>query len=306
MRVVTGRAAILLAACTAMATTSEASKPRLIIDADTGNEIDDLFAIVRMLNQDRFEVVGLTSAQWRHYLGPVNSVAVSQQDNEDLLELLGRENLPHPIGSEQPFGKPWGGTQPQDSPAARFIIEQAKATPAGRKLIVVCTGASTNLASAIKLAPEIAPRIKAYIIGFHCDPESGVWNKSEFNVRRDLDAADFLLNQADLELCVMPANVSKAVVFARDETFARQEQMGPLGAHLTAKWLRKFPEHETWIMWDLALVEALLSPDLATTRRVSTPPENTQREVLVYDSIDASAMMEKYWAVVADGYTSKP
>jgi len=42
-------------------------KPMLILDADTANEIDDLYAIVRTLRQDRFEVLGLNSAQWFHY-----------------------------------------------------------------------------------------------------------------------------------------------------------------------------------------------------------------------------------------------
>lgn len=40
-------------------------KTILIIDADTGNEVDDLYAIVRGLIEPSFKVIGLSSAQWQ-------------------------------------------------------------------------------------------------------------------------------------------------------------------------------------------------------------------------------------------------
>ncbi len=36
----------------------------LIIDADTANEIDDLFAIVRAVGEPRFNLLGITAAQF--------------------------------------------------------------------------------------------------------------------------------------------------------------------------------------------------------------------------------------------------
>ena len=294
----------VLSLVTASSAAGEDANHRLIIDADTGNEIDDLYAILRVLNQDRFEVVGLTSCQWRHHLGPRDSLSVSQRDNVDLLNVCGRPDLPHPAGSEDPFGKPWGGTQPQDSPAARFIIEQARKTPAGEKLVVVCTGAATNVASAVKLQPEIASRISVYLVGFRYDFERAVWNKSEFNVRRDLDAADFLLDTEGLDLTIMPLEVSGQLVFDREDSFTRQQKLGDVGRHLTTKWTRKFSDHDVWTMWDVALVEAVVRPELATTRDVTTPPENTQRTVRVYDSIDAGAMKVDFWSTLAEAYSS--
>ncbi len=45
------------------------SKTRILIDADTANEVDDLYAIVRALIEPKFDVVGLNSTQWQisHY-----------------------------------------------------------------------------------------------------------------------------------------------------------------------------------------------------------------------------------------------
>ncbi|MFK8112312.1 MAG: nucleoside hydrolase [Rubripirellula sp.] len=274
---------------------AETVRPKLILDADTANEIDDMYAIVRILHQDKFDVVGINSAQWFHYLGDPDSVQASHAINKDLLRLLGRKDLPLSMGAERPMGKPWGGQEPKDSPAAQFIIQQALALPAGERLHVVCIGASTNLASAIKLSPEIAPKIVAHLMGFRCDAEQGVWDKSEFNVRRDLNAADFLLNQKDLELHVMSATVSKALTFDRDQTFERHTQLGELGQYLTDQWKRKFASSKSWVMWDLALVEAMIQPGLATEVQVNTPPENTPRKVWVYDSIDVNGMRNDYW-----------
>lgn len=273
-------------------------KPKLILDADTANEIDDMYAITRMLKQDKFDVLALTSTQWIHYLAEEDSVGASQRENEALVKLLGRQNLPTPIGSREPMGKPWGGDEAKDSPAAQFIIKAARNASPENKLTVVCLGASTNLASAIKLAPEIAPNIDAYLLGFRYDLEKSVWNKSSFNVRRDLNAADFLLNQKDLQLSVMPANVARPLTFPRDETFAKHEKLGELGAHLTAKWNARFAEFENWVMWDLALVQAILDPSKATTRVVETPPENVLRKIRLYDSINVEAMRKDYWSVV--------
>ena len=276
------------------------SRPKLIIDADTANEIDDMYAIVRMLHQDKFDVVGLNSTQWQHRLSGPNTAAESHQINRKLLELLDREDLPLNLGSNEPVGMPWGGDEPRDSAATRFIIDRARALPEGEQIIVMCIGATTNLASAIRLAPDIVPRLRVYLMGFKFDPGTRVWNKSEFNVRRDLNAADVVLNTAGLEVHVMSGTVSHPYTFPRDETFRRHERMGKLGAYLTERWRERFAEFENWVMWDLALVEAMLNPGMARESLTMTPPENTQRQIHVYDWIDVEAMRADYWQAVLD------
>ncbi|MEM9364388.1 MAG: family 16 glycoside hydrolase [Planctomycetota bacterium] len=270
------------------------TRPKLILDSDTANEIDDLYAIVRLLGQKKFDVLGLTSAQWFHHLGDPNSVEASQQINEDLLSLLGREDLLAPIGASRPMGKPWGGNDPRNSPACQFIIDQARAIPEDDHLIVVSIGATTNVASAIKMAPDIAKKVKVYLMGFRYDDRSGVWNKSEFNVRRDLNAADFLLSHPDVELHIMSANLSRQFTFDRDDAFHRQSKMGPVGNYLTERW-KRHSDAERWVMWDLALVQAMLRPEWVHEKQVPGPPENNGRTVWVYDRIDVSALRNDFW-----------
>ena len=271
------------------------SRPKLILDADTANEIDDQYAIIRLLKQDKFNLIGLNSAQWFHYLGDSDSVQASQRLNEKLLKLSGREDVPTFLGAERPMGKPWGGFEPKDSPAAQFIIKSAKELSDGEQLYVVSIGATTNLASAIRMEPEIAPRIKAYLMGFRYEFKTKAWNKSEFNIRRDLNAADFLLNQKDLELHIMSATTSRVFTFNQNDSFEKQAKMGPLGKQLTDRWTDKYPTSNTWVMWDLALVEAMIDPKLATEEEVMTPPENTQRKVWMYKTIDVDGMRKSFW-----------
>lgn len=297
LRVVIILSLLVLAQKDATASSVREIRRRLILDADTANEIDDMYAIVRMMKQDQFQVLALTSTQWIHYLTDNDSVVQSQRENETLVKLLGRNGLPTPMGSREPMGKPWGGEQPKDSPAARAIIKAAREASPDDKLVVVCLGATTNLASAIKLAPEIAANIEAHVLGFKYDFEKHVWNKSSFNTRRDLNAADFVLNCRALELFIMPSNVARPLTFSQSSTFVRHKKMGALGRHLTDKWKARFADFPNWIMWDLALVEAILKPQLATTVKVTTPPENEQRLVTLYQSVQVQAMRDDYWSV---------
>lgn len=271
---------------------------RLILDADTANEIDDLYAIAYALPDTTIDLLGLSSAQWFHVWSGDSTVYQSQRLNEEILRISGRTDLPHPLGADLIMGKPWGNYDPRDSPAARFIIDQAMALPAGEKLVVMCIGAATNLASALALEPAIEDKIVAYVLGFQYNFDGKFWNKDEFNIRRDLNAANYLLNNAALELHVMPTSVAIKYTWPRVETFARLEAAGPLGAYLKNKWLERFPDADQWTMWDVALVQAFLKPEQASEIAVVTPPENARRMVWIYDDIDAAAMERDYWARV--------
>ena len=110
---------LMLCSFTGLVTGQE--KQRLTLDADTANEIDDLFAITRMLKQDQFDVLALTSTQWIHYLAEEDSVGASQRENEALVALLGRPDLPVPMGSKEPMGKPWGGDEPKTGSFLGFV-----------------------------------------------------------------------------------------------------------------------------------------------------------------------------------------
>lgn len=277
-----------------------APRRRMVIDADTANEIDDLYAIVRALREPSFDVAALSSAQWHTRLSPANSVEHSQRINDDLLRLLGRQDLPAPIGAEMIMGQPWGGDEPRDTPAARMMIREAQSA-SSEKLTIVSIGAVTNVASALKLQPGIVPKVRCYCMAAQYDSSTGVWNKDEFNVRNDLNAFNYLLDLDGLELHIMPANVCRKLVFDQVETLDGLKGKGGAWDYLAARWLSHSPQAAKWIMWDLALIEALARPELAKEALFKTPPENRRRDVWVYTDVDGEAMKHDWWAMARRG-----
>ncbi|MBL7112677.1 MAG: nucleoside hydrolase [Bacteroidales bacterium] len=272
----------------------------IIIDADTGNEMDDLFAITRALLEDDIEVIGLTSAQWFNHPDATDStVWVSQQLNDEILRNLKMTHIPHPMGANGPL-RYWGNPVPNRSPAANYIIKRADELPAGEKLNVVVLGAPTNLASALILKPEIAGKIKCYLMGLKYDPMLRVWNKNEFNTRNDLDAMDYLLNNEQLEMWIMTATTSAELVFTKEEIFEVMEGKQGIWEMLVNRWKSKFPDHQEWIMWDVAIIEAIIHPDLATVREIYVPDENTQRKVHVYTRINAKSMKKDFFKTIKE------
>jgi inosine-uridine nucleoside N-ribohydrolase len=111
---------------------------------------------------------------------------------------------------------------------------------------VIVLGASANVASALLIAPEIAAKLRVYLLGTGYDEARGVWSKLDFNCMMDPRAIHVLLDTEGLSR----------------------------------------------VLWDLARVEAAIRPELSREITVRTPPENRQREVRVYASIDAGRMRQ--------------
>lgn len=287
-----------------------AQKQRVWLDADTGNEMDDLYAIARLVKEPSIELIGLSSAhfnnpdllvfeKWNAYPAKgLNTVAESQRLNEQILAALGKSSLPHPLGADRQIGRAWGQENPRPSDAASAIIAAAKAIPANQKLDVLTLGAMTNIATAVMQAPEILPRIRCFALGARYNPQTKVWNKNEFNIRNDLNAFDYLLNLDGFDLIVMPLEAARPLAFQREDTYARLNESNEIEKILENRWREQNPQDATRIMWDLALVEAYLKPTLSRFETVMPPPENKQRPIRAYVAIEAPALAEDFWAVL--------
>jgi inosine-uridine nucleoside N-ribohydrolase len=287
-----------------------AAQPAYIIDADTGNEMDDLYAIARALAPDGLKVLSLQSAHfnnpqlltdpnWNSYpTDSINTLEISQQLNEHLAAETGNWMVPTLSGCDRMLGFAWGyyaGAPVPTSPATRFIIDKAGKADTENKLNIICLGPSTNVAAAIAAAPEIAGNLRVYLLGARYDLRSKAWDKNEFNIRNDLNAFDLLLNTAELELWVMPANIAQSLTFQRKSSFQKlTECRTPLCRRLTKRW-DSVNAGTSWIMWDLALVEAVLHPEWAKWKKVRTPPENNRRTIKLCTAINAPLMEAGFW-----------
>ena len=286
---------------------SVAQKQKVWLDADTGNEMDDLYAIVRLVKSTSIDLIGLSSA---HYNNPdllvfekwnaydtkgLNTVAESQRLNEQILKALEKLDIAHPLGADRQIGRAWGQQDPRDSPAAQAIITAVKNLPANEKLDILTIGAMTNIATALILAPEIKSSIRCFALGAQYNPKTKVWNKNEFNIRNDLNAFDYLLNLEGFDFTVMSLEAAKPLQFKREETYSRLDEKLEVEKILEDRWREQNPQDETRVMWDLALVEAYLNPALAQLKTVTTPPENNKRNIRAYIKIDEKALSEDFW-----------
>ncbi len=270
---------------------------KIILDADTANEVDDLFSIARLLLADNVELLGLCSTHFRlHDHAPSDSVSASQRLNEELLRLCGRDDVPCPRGGNKWMGHAWGASEPADSPAVRHIIATAQALPPDERLILAGQGAMTNLASALALAPDIMPRVQVHVMGFQYDVAQGVWDKNEFNIRNDLNAADYLLNLDGLDLHIMPAQTCYPLEFETAAAQDRLQKSGPLGQFIADHWRSQHDAaNQLRVIWDLALISAVLHPEWTKSQTVAAPPENGGRLARVYTQINAEAMAQDFW-----------
>lgn len=278
---------------------------RIIVDADTANEVDDLFAIVRAIIEPNFLLEGITTAQWHtQERAPNDTVGESQRINAEIIRLMGRKDLPIPEGANFPMVKQH---RPQASDAADFIIEKAKATAPNEKLSLVILGPATNIASAVLLAPEIIPKIAVYYLGFWHQPATKTWSKREFNTNNDPNAIDLLINTPGLELHIMTASTSQHLVFKKEIVDQYLKGKGGIADYLVDRWesydrfwQKTDKEKKQWVMWDVAIIEALANPAWAKQELVMSPHDNLARAIYAYTQIDAKKMEENYWHRLAN------
>lgn len=285
-----------------------AAPQQIIVDADSANEMDDFFAIAHMLVDPAVQVTALNSAhfnnvelykrqRWHKYVMPIDPVTESQRENELILSVF-RSKVPALLGADDILGFSWGyfpGAPIPSAPAIDHLITTARSLPAGQRLTVAVLGPLTNVAAAVARAPDIATRLSIFSLGTRYDVETGTWDKNDFNSRNDLNALDLLLNNADVEMTILPVTVAKALDFTRSETMTQLEKVRhPIGVMLRDRW-EFVSAKDLWTMWDLALTLATAHPKLATFSNVPAPPENRRKQVRVITAIDATAMRTMFW-----------
>jgi len=262
------------------------AKPRVYIDTDTANEIDDPYAIFRALVAPELDVVGLSSMSWRD-MDFAAGARQSQQMNEEILALMTlTDRVSHPLGAHQPMPD---ASTPVDSPASRDIIAKAKETPAGRKLHVFVLGAYTNVASALLMEPAIKDKMAVYVMGYNY--VDGRFQTDEFNCQGDLNAAA-CLPRTGVELYVMAASTLLDYQWAKADVDAHFKGQSGIRDYLVNRWESWAPTAAHRILWDTAVFEAFLNPELARLETVSLDGAT----VRVWTGVDREAMQADYWA----------
>ena len=264
-------------------------KLSLIIDTDSARGQDDIMAIVRVFLEEEVSTEALLSVQWRLAdLDNDSTVRMNQEVNQYVLKHFNRTSIPNLPGASLPVMR--FKNSRTSNRASSYIIKRASETPAGEKMNLVCLGPVTNLATALITVPDIAQKISCYIMGPGYEPSNRVWNKNEWNTRNDLDAMDILLDTKDLDLYIMPATIAQDLVLDRSQSLGMFPIRDSLFEYMANRWNDLDLKNDSIPMGSLALIEAILHPEMSSQKQVITPPENVQRKVHVYTRIDAERM----------------
>ena len=262
---------------------------KVIVDADTGNEVDDLFALARIIMEPSVEIIALNAAHWQTSLWAIpNTMENSHRLNQQLLGEMGIDIKTVRGANARMYD--WGD-RAQHSAAAYEIISQVENSD---KLDILALGALTNVASAVYIRPEIAKKIKVFWLGTTMDFDTKVLKCNDFNPLMDPYALDFLLD-SEVELVIMPLNVAVNMEIAYEEL---QSNIGSLdlGQFLLKRWDEHLDgSRKSRILWDLALISAFIDSDMAHITKVRTSRDRGNREIQFYDSIDAQAIYEDFY-----------
>lgn len=270
---------------------------KAIIDADSGNEIDDMPTIVLAIKSDKLDILSVNAAQWNRYWVCGRETMIESWDlNNRILEALDIKQIPSLKGAEHEITQQWGNTMmPVASDASHFIVKKALEIPEGEKLVIIITGSATNVASAILSEPLVVDKIAVYYIGMIYDFDREAFNKNEYNTRSDLNAVETLLNTKNLELHVMPANICTKLLVKQEDINNRLRPDYNIDKILLERWNEINKDRVDWIMWDFAIVQAVLNPNWTKQIKVRTPPENTPRDIYLYTWINDTAMISDFW-----------
>ncbi|MBL3572670.1 nucleoside hydrolase [Rhodovulum sulfidophilum] len=267
---------------------------KIIIDTDPGQ--DDAVAILLALaSPDEIEVLGLTAVA-----GNV-PLALTQKNARMVCELAGRRDIRIFAGCDRPLAGQLvtaehvhgrtgldGPTLPdptmplQEAHAVAFLIETLRAAPEGE--VTLCPlGPLTNIATALREAPEIAPRIREIVLMGGAYFEVGnITPTAEFNIFVDPEAAAIVFGSG-LPITVMPLDVTHKALVTAPRNAAFRALGTPVGRAVAAmtdffeRYDREKYGSEGAPLHDPCVTAYLIRPELFRGRHVNVEIETEGR-----------------------------
>lgn len=294
---------------------SNSSSKYVLIDSDTGADIDGYFAINALLQNDsKYEIEGITSSQFNNIAWfrehqdiatnySFSTAEYSNKENDTILNYNNGNNILTPyVGCQDKLDLVPTKASIEESNAVSAIRHAVNSLPKGDKLDIICLGSATNLASALILEPTLASDIRVWIIACNSiDTNTGVWDKNEFNVLNDPTAFDLLLENSNLELHIISRSVASQFKMQRSWIDSNNTI---LDDYLLKKWNGfgyGIEKNSTAAVPDLALVKCYLDyvsgekSKIYKESAVKVPSENGSRKVNVIDYVNSEQLEFEIW-----------
>ncbi|MCR4579908.1 MAG: nucleoside hydrolase, partial [Treponema sp.] len=268
------------------------------------------FAIAQALMSPKLMVKGILA----EHFAAEGSVKRSYDEVCTILDAMDMKEVPVFMG--EPGAKEAGYFENSEgaasakevvSPAVDFLISEALREDTA-PLFVLCQGAITNVAVAVKRCPEILDRMTIVWIGTHGLAQLP-WR--EFNSGNDVAAANYVLGHAK-NLWLIPSNVYATITVGLTELQQKVLSCGKIGRHLfenmvtynnspAAGWTKG----ESWSLGDSPAIGVALNPDCGHYIEHEAPFINDDTsssfgkgnpKIRIYTDIDSRYLLEDFFA----------
>jgi len=246
------------------------TRPRVVLDTDTYNEIDDQFAVAYLLRSpDVVRPEALYAAPFHNKRSdsPGDGMEKSYEEIRQLLARLGMESFPHFRGADRTLPD---AETPVESDAARDMVERGMSATHSDRLTIIAIGAITNVASALLMEPRLAERCTVVWLGGNYPYWPG---NGEFNLNGDITATGVVFDSG-VPLYVVPAmGVSSHLTTTREELAAYLDLDQPLSRFLYDRFAEYGPAAGVWSkeIWDIAGIAWLVNPGSVSSFAIPAP-----------------------------------
>lgn len=262
---------------------------KVILDVDTG--IDDALAILYAVESRSLDILGITAVNGNV---PLQNVT---KNTLKVLQLAGRQDIKVYPGASEPYlkeaqhvfhihGKDGIGNALDDMKvesteenlfAADFIIESVNKYPG--EVTIILVGPLTNLALALKKAPDIAGLIKRIVVmGGAVDCPGNITPAAEFNIHADAEAAKVVFHKGlDITLVGLDVTSQTMMDLSDIETLAGTKYYDFIkqSTDVYRKYGEELYGRNSCALHDPLTVGYVLDESLITTREVYTDVEIT-------------------------------
>lgn len=293
---------------------------KVMVDNDFGGDPDGLFALAHQVLCESVNLRGIIGST----LGGPRAFGAQQGQDQGVISAKAAEDLLEAMDLAGKFKVAPGSSGimtdpnvPLQAEGIQLIIDEARACTPERPLFVCVGGALTDIASALLLAPDIAPNMIVVWIGGqeypfgHPKPWGGI-DEREYNLRLDVPSVRTVFNQSDVRIWQVPRDAYRQCLYSFSSVDAHVRPLGKMGESLAeslGRWRRMNPG-EVYVMGDSPLVllsslQSFFEPDTASSDFVETAaPYITEdglydftkpgRTIRVYTRIDTALMFKDF------------
>jgi purine nucleosidase len=298
---------------------TRATRPKIIIDTDAANEIDDQFALAwALLSSEQLDVQAVYAApfSFAHRRAVLPHAIPNAAPFNPPAE--GMERSYHEIGKVFGLlGMPAAGrvlrgsagylpstTQAVYSDAVDHLIASARAHQDAQPLYVLALGCVTNIASALLLAPDIVERI--VVVWTSGYPSRAPQVNNSFNLEQDLAASQVLLDSGVPHVYLPGLHVGAQLRLSLPEIERYVQGCGAMGHYLHHLFTHNplwailgdpSPKPYSWVIWDVINIAWMLNPDWVPSELVHTPQLLSDKR---WQADPARHLMREAYAVQRD------